>query len=60
MKEQSKIRKFQISVNIEAKLYTNLGFSIEGVCIDHGIYDGVFSNVLRMALFNINYLEGRI
>ena len=58
------IRKINLGVvennTIAVKLYTNLGFSIEGVCIDHGIYDGVFSNVLRMALFNINYLEGRI
>jgi len=58
------IRKINLGVvennTVAVKLYTNLGFSIEGVYIDHGIYDGVFSNVLRMALFNKNYLEGRM
>lgn len=33
-------------------LYEKLGFEVEGIYKYHGIYDGKFCHVLRMALFN--------
>ena len=33
-------------------LYEKLGFGVEGIYKYHGIYDGKFCHVLRMALFN--------
>lgn len=34
------------------KLYEKLGFQIEGIYKNHGLYDGSYRNVLRMAIFN--------
>ena len=39
------------------KLYEKLDFIIEGHLINHVSSNGKFVNVLRMALFNQNYLE---
>lgn len=59
--DQLNLRKMTLGVvekNINAiKLYTNLGFSIEGVFIDHGRFGGQYCNTVRMALFNRNYID---
>ena len=39
------------------KLYDSLSFIIEGRFIDHINHNGKFVNVLRMALFNKNYIR---
>jgi len=54
-----KIRKITLGVvdiNIAAvALYKKLGFEIEGLYKRHGVYDGVFADMIRMALFNTQY-----
>ena len=51
------LRKITLGVikdNVTAvKLYQNLGFEIEGMYKMHGIYNGKFCDVLRMAKFNL-------
>jgi [ribosomal protein S5]-alanine N-acetyltransferase len=37
------------------KLYENMGFITEGIYKMHGIYDGSYCNILRMAMFNPLY-----
>jgi ribosomal-protein-alanine N-acetyltransferase len=47
-----------VEINIAAvKLYQSLGFSTEGTYKEHGLYDGKYRNMLRMALFNSGYYE---
>lgn len=50
------LRKINLGVvedNYSAvKLYRALGFEVEGIFKNHGIYDHKLCNVLRMALFN--------
>lgn len=52
------LRKITLGVieqNIAAvKLYKKIGFQVEGIYKKHGIYDGEYRDVLRMALFNPN------
>lgn len=36
-------------------LYKNIGFITEGIYQQHGLYDGVYCNVVRMAMFNPSY-----
>ena len=36
-------------------MYLNLGFSQEGLFMQHGIYNGKYCNCVRMALFNPNF-----
>lgn len=54
------IRKITLGViedNIPAyNLYRNLGFDIEGILIKHGLYEGKYCNVVRMGLFNSNFV----
>ena len=38
------------------ELYKKLNFTIEGRFINHVNYDGVLYNMIRMALFNKNYI----
>lgn len=53
------LRKMTLGVveeNIPAvKLYEKMGFSIEGNYKKHAMYNGVYSNILRMAIFNPLY-----
>lgn len=53
------LRKMTLGVvedNVSAvKLYENLGFVVEGNYRKHAVYDGIYCNVLRMALFNPFY-----
>jgi RimJ/RimL family protein N-acetyltransferase len=55
------LRKITLGViedNIDAvKMYENLGFTQEGLYIDHGIYNGKYCNAIRMALFNSAHKE---
>ena len=57
--KQLNFRKMTLGVieeNIVAvKLYQNLGFKQEGLYVEHGIYEGKYCNVIRMALFNKQY-----
>lgn len=50
------LRKITLGVVEEnepaVKLYRNLGFAIEGVYQSHGLYNGRYCNLLRMAIFN--------
>lgn len=54
-----KLRKITLGVvadNTDAmSLYRNLGFIIEGVYKNHVIYDNIYYDVVRMALFNPEY-----
>lgn len=56
--EIKKLRKINLGVvkdNIAAvKLYQNMGFEIEGVFKKQVVYDGVYHDIIRMALFNPN------
>ena len=50
------IRKITLGVvedNLAAlNLYKKMGFSTEGVFVDHGYYDGKLCSLIRMAIFN--------
>jgi ribosomal-protein-alanine N-acetyltransferase len=52
------IRKMNLGVvanNVPAvNLYKKLGFDIEGRYKSHGLYDGLWCDMLRMAIFNKN------
>jgi ribosomal-protein-alanine N-acetyltransferase len=54
--ERLHLRKITLGVVEEnaaaVSLYKRLGFAIEGVYHKHGLYNGHYCNVLRMALFN--------
>jgi [ribosomal protein S5]-alanine N-acetyltransferase len=54
--ETKKLRKINLGVvknNIAAvKLYENIGFETEGVYKKQVVYDGIYHDVIRMALFN--------
>lgn len=53
------LRKITLGVverNVAAlRLYEGLGFEIEGVYKKHGLYEGEYMNMIRMALFNQLY-----
>lgn len=53
---ENALRKINLGVvktNIAAvKLYESLGFELEGIFKEHVNYDGVYHDILRMALFN--------
>ncbi|MBC7391680.1 MAG: GNAT family N-acetyltransferase [Opitutaceae bacterium] len=36
-------------------VYKKLGFTDEGLYLNHGVYEGKYCNMIRMALFNPNY-----
>lgn len=54
-----KVRKLTLGVvseNLAAvNLYKKLGFETEGVYKMHGIYQGKYCDVIRMALFNPSF-----
>ena len=54
-----KIRKITLGVvadNFAAlKLYEKLNFKIEGIYKKHGLYQGKYCDIIRMALFNPNF-----
>lgn len=56
--ETKKLRKINLGVvkdNLSAvKLYESMGFEIESVYQKQVVYDGVYHDVIRMALFNPN------
>jgi [ribosomal protein S5]-alanine N-acetyltransferase len=56
--EIQKLRKITLGVvsknEAAVKLYNSLQFQIEGVYKRHGLYDGEYLDVLRMALFSPN------
>ncbi|WP_426668540.1 GNAT family N-acetyltransferase [Mucilaginibacter sp. McL0603] len=60
--DELKLRKITLGVIKEntaaVKLYDKLGFKIEGTYQKHVIYDGKYHDVLRMALFNSNFVYG--
>ncbi|RYF89545.1 MAG: N-acetyltransferase [Chitinophagaceae bacterium] len=53
------LRKITLGVvedNVAAvELYKKLGFTIEGTYKKHALYNGVYCNIIRMALFNPAY-----
>lgn len=55
------LRKVNLGVvadNLAAvELYKKLGFEIEGVYKYHGFYDGKFCDVLRMSIFNPEFVK---
>jgi ribosomal-protein-alanine N-acetyltransferase len=55
------IRKITLGVaedNLRAvELYIHIGFEIEGVYKKHRFYDGEYRNIIRMGLFNKNFME---
>jgi ribosomal-protein-alanine N-acetyltransferase len=55
------LRKMTLGVvekNIAAvELYKKLGFEVEGVYKKHGIYNGEYCDIFRMALFNPSFKE---
>lgn len=57
------IRKITLGVvepNVSAvELYKKLGFEIEGVYKQHGLYEGKYLDIIRMALFNKAYNGGK-
>jgi len=59
--QELNIRKLTLGVvadNVKAvNLYRKLGFEIEGIYKKHGLYQGRFCDILRMALFNLSYKE---
>lgn len=38
-------------------LYQKLGFKTEGIYKDHGFYQGKYCNIIRMAIFNPNFIS---
>jgi ribosomal-protein-alanine N-acetyltransferase len=54
--ETKQLRKINLGVVKDnkpaVKLYENMGFKTEGLYINHVVYDGVYHDILRMALFN--------
>ncbi len=59
--EVLKLRKITLGVvsnNLQAiHLYEKMGFVTEGVYINHGEYDNKMANVLRMAIFNKDFIN---
>lgn len=57
--EELLLRKINLGVvssNTAAiNLYKNIGFQIEGTLKKHVIYDGVYHDIIRMAIFNPQY-----
>lgn len=55
------IRKMTLGVvednRAALNLYKKLGFSTEGIYIDHGYYDGKLRNLIRMAIFNTSHAK---
>jgi RimJ/RimL family protein N-acetyltransferase len=55
------LRKMTLGVvekNIAAvELYKKLGFEVEGVYKKHGIYNGEYCDIIRLALFNPSFKE---
>lgn len=55
------LRKITLGVveeNISAYvLYKKLGFEVEGFFKDHGLYDGRYCNIIRMALFKDSFVK---
>ena len=39
------------------ELYKKIDFQVEGVYKKHGIYNGVYSDIIRMALFNPSFMK---
>ena len=54
--EKYNLRKINLGVVAEnlpaVHLYKSLGFEIEGIYKNHGIYNGKYMDILRMAVFN--------
>ena len=54
-----KLRKIVLGVVEDNKkaieLYLSLGFHVEGIYKNHGIYNGKLCNIFRMAFFNTNH-----
>ena len=50
------LRKINLGVVIENtsayKLYKNIGFEVEGIYKEHGLYQGKYCDIARMAIFN--------
>lgn len=59
--EVQKLRKITLGVvaknEVAVKLYKALDFQLEGVYKRHGLYEGEYLDVLRMAVFNPNISE---
>jgi len=57
--DEVKLRKITLGVvadNVNAvKLYEKIGFETEGIYRKHGLYDGKYCDIIRMALFNPAY-----
>lgn len=57
--EEYKLRKITLGVvakNTNAvALYKNIGFVVEGVYKNHVVYDNMFYDIIRMAIFNLEY-----
>ncbi len=55
------LRKITLGVvannEVALGLYLNIGFKLEGICKKHGIYNGVYCDVLMMAIFNPAFNE---
>jgi ribosomal-protein-alanine N-acetyltransferase len=58
--DEVKLRKITLGVIAEnsaaIKLYKKLGFNTEGIYKKHVIYDGKYHDVLRIAIFNSNFI----
>lgn len=56
---EQNLRKITLGVVVEntaaVELYKKLGFVTEGVYKKHGLYDGRYCDLLRMAVFNLRY-----
>jgi RimJ/RimL family protein N-acetyltransferase len=50
------LRKINLGVVIENtsayNLYKNIGFELEGIFKEHGLYQGKYCDIARMAIFN--------
>ena len=59
--EEHNIRKITLGViednSVALNLYKNLGFTIEGIYKDHGLYHGKYCNAIRMAMFNSEFVS---
>lgn len=57
--QQLKLRKITLGVvaanESAVRLYNSLGFELEGTYKKHGLYDNVYHDLLRMAIFNPSF-----
>jgi [ribosomal protein S5]-alanine N-acetyltransferase len=57
--QESEIRKITLGVvadnHAALRLYKKLGFITEGIYKDHGLYNGKYCDIVRMALFNPSF-----